>query len=74
MGEKRDRHRCSNAACGKTFAVVYREAPGQATLPVYLPCPHCGISDFFFVGTAAVRQPDGTYVIPLNYRVEAIDP
>jgi hypothetical protein len=55
------------------FALVGRHPADSTPLPIYLPCPHCGVCRFVSAPSAVRREPDGIIVISLDYRVEAID-
>jgi hypothetical protein len=68
-----DRHRCHNPRCRRPFAVVYRRCWHDVPIPMAIACPHCGSWGVVLVPTGAVRESDGTYVLPLDYRVAAIE-
>jgi DNA-directed RNA polymerase subunit RPC12/RpoP len=71
MRETRKRHECINPRCGRRFVIVYKHDPEQPVLPLHVACPHCGLREFLLVGTAGTREPDGTYVMAVDFRVEA---
>jgi hypothetical protein len=71
MMETRDTHECLNPSCGRSFVVVYNHDPRKPPLPLHIACPHCGLREFVLVGTAGCTEPDGTYVMSFDYRVEA---
>jgi hypothetical protein len=67
-----DRHRCHGPRCRRPFAVVYRRSWRDVPIPMALACPHCGHWDVVMVPTGAVRETEGAYVLPLDYRVAAL--
>jgi len=67
-----DRRRCHNAHCQRPFAVVYRRSLMDVPIPLAVACPHCGFWDVVLVPTGAVRQTQGAWVLPLDYRVAAL--
>jgi hypothetical protein len=73
MRETRDPHECLNPSCGRTFLVVYKHDPARPVLPLHLACPYCGLREFLLVGTAGRVESDGTYVMALDYHVEAAE-
>jgi len=68
-----DRHRCHNPRCHRPFAVIYRRSWHDVPIPMAVACPHCGSWDVVLVPTGAVCESDGTYVLPLDYRVSALE-
>lgn len=73
MTETRNQHECLNPTCGKRFLIVYTHDPRKPPLPLHVACPYCGLREFLLVGTAGQREPDGTYVMNFDYRVEALE-
>jgi len=67
-----DRRRCHSARCQRPFAVVYRRSLLDVPIPLAVACPHCGFWDVVLVPTGAVRQTQGAWVLPLDYRVAAL--
>jgi hypothetical protein len=72
--ERRDPHECPNPGCGKRFLVVYPHDPRRPPLPLHIACPYCGVREFLLVGTTGQVEPDGTYVMSFDYRIEAVEP
>jgi hypothetical protein len=68
-----DRHRCHSPRCRRLFAVVYRRCWHDVPIPMAVACPHCGNWDVVLVPTGAVREAEGTYVLPLEYQVAALE-
>lgn len=68
-----ERHLCSSRRCGRPFAVLYRRDWQDIPLPVAVACPHCGRWDMVCVPTGGIREADGTYVLPLDYRIAALE-
>ncbi|OFV87629.1 MAG: hypothetical protein A2V74_04375 [Acidobacteria bacterium RBG_16_70_10] len=68
-----DRHRCRYPRCGRPFAVVYRRSFYDIPVPHAVACPHCGGRDVVLAATGAVREHDGTYVLPIGYRFATLE-
>jgi len=62
-----DRHRCHNPACRKPFAVVCHRSYYDVQIPLAVACPRCGSWDVVMVPTGAVRETEGTWVVPLAH-------
>ena len=61
------RHRCHNPACRKPFAVVCHRSYYDVQIPLAVACPRCGSWDVVMVPTGAVRETEGTWVVPLAH-------
>jgi hypothetical protein len=68
-----DRHRCHNPGCGRPFALVYRRSSHDVPIPLAVACPRCGSWDVVMVATGAVREAEGTWVLPLDYGVANLE-
>ena len=60
------RHFCQAARCGRPFAVVCRRSAHDVPLPMAVACPRCGRWAVVMVPTGAVRETEGSYVLPLE--------
>ena len=66
-----DRHRCP--ACERHFAVVYQSSPHDVPIPLAVACPRCGRWDVVMISAGAVSDSPGTFVLPLEQGVAALD-
>jgi hypothetical protein len=66
------RHFCQADCCGRPFAVVCRQSPHDVPLPMAVACPRCGRWAVVMVPTGAVRETEGSYVLPLEPQVAAL--
>ncbi|HKZ31173.1 MAG TPA: hypothetical protein VJ648_02330 [Vicinamibacteria bacterium] len=66
------RHFCQAPRCGRPFAVVCRQSPYDVPLPMAVACPRCGRWAVVMVPTGAVRETEGSYVLPLEPIVAAL--
>ena len=66
------RHFCHAAGCGRPFAVVCRRSAHDVPLPMAVACPRCGRWAVVMVPTGAVRETEGSYVLPLEPQIAAL--
>jgi hypothetical protein len=66
------RHFCRAARCGRPFAVVCRRSMHDVPLPMAVACPRCGGWAVVMVPTGAVRESEGSYVLPLEPQLAAL--
>ena len=66
------RHFCHAPRCGRPFAVVCRISAHDVPLPMAVACPRCGRWAVVMVPTGAVRETEGSYVLPLEPFVAAL--
>ena len=66
------RHNCQAARCGRPFAVVCRRSMHDVPLPMPVACPRCGTWAVVMVPTGAVRESEGSYVLPLEPQIAAL--
>jgi hypothetical protein len=60
------RHFCQAPRCRRPFAVVCRCSAYDVPLPMAVACPRCGRWAVVMVPTGAVRESEGSYVLPLE--------
>jgi hypothetical protein len=53
--------------------VVYRRSSHDVPIPMAVACPRCGSWDVMMVPTGAVREAEGTWVLPLDYGVANLE-
>ena len=68
-----DRHRCHNPACRRRFALVYYASWYDVQIPLAMACPRCGSWDVVMVPTGALRETQGTWVLPLDHGVASLE-
>jgi hypothetical protein len=68
-----DRHRCHNPECGRPFAVVYHRSWHDVPMPLAVACPRCGSWDVVMVSTGAGGETQGTWVLPLDQGIAALE-
>ena len=68
-----DRHHCHNPECRKPFAVVYHRSYYDVPIPLAVACPRCGSWDVVMVPTGAVGEAHGTWVLPLDQGIAALE-
>jgi len=66
------RHFCQAARCGRPFAVVCKRSAHDVPLPMAVACPRCGRWAVVMVTTGAVRETEGSYVLPIEPMVAAL--
>ena len=67
-----NRHFCQAPRSGRPFAVVCRRSMHDVPLPMPVACPRCGRWSVVMVPTGAVREAEGSYVLPLEPQVAAL--
>ncbi len=60
------RHVCQAERCQRPFAVVCPRSAHDVPLPMAVACPRCGRWSMVLVPTGAVRETEGSYVLPLE--------
>ena len=68
-----DRHRCQNPECRRPYAVVYHKSTHDVPIPLAVACPRCGRWGVVMVPTAAVRETQGTWVLPIEHGVASLE-
>ena len=53
--------------------MVYRRSLEDVPISLALACPRCGRWDVVMVTTGAVRQAQGTWVLPLDHAVPSLE-
>jgi len=66
------RHFCQAARCKRPFAVVCARSAHDVPLPMAVACPRCGSWATVMVPTGAVRESEGSYVLPLEPLIAAL--
>ena len=66
------KHNCQAPGCGRPFAVVCRRSLHDVPLPMAVACPRCGGWAFVMVPTGAVRETEGSYVLPIEPKIAAL--
>jgi hypothetical protein len=66
------RHFCQAAKCKRPFAVVCPRSAHDVPLPMPVACPRCGSWATVMVPTGALRETEGSYVLPLEPLVPAL--
>ena len=67
-----DRHRCHNPECRRRYAVVYHRSWHDVPISLAVACPSCGRWDVVMVTTGAVRETQGTWVVPLESGIASL--
>ena len=66
------KHNCQAPGCGRPFAVVCRRSLHDVPLPMAVACPRCGGWAVVMVPTGAVRETEGSYVLPIEPKIAAL--
>jgi hypothetical protein len=53
--------------------VVYQSSPHDVPIPLAVACPRCGRWDVVMVSAGAVSESPGTWVLPLEQGVTALE-
>ncbi len=53
--------------------MVYRRSWHDVPIPLAVACPRCGSWDVVMVATGALRETEGTWVVPLDHGVASLE-